>query len=265
MKLSTLKQSAARKILIYGAPKTGKTELYGGLAKEKRLHVFDLEQSTKTFLKESSAAYPYLESINVYPLPDMQTFPVAIGTILAVTKNVKLSICHKHGMVGCKVCKDPASFSEYDPTNFTPDDVVVVDSISQLAASAMNHIMRNSIAKDDFEKKPEWDNYAAQGAMMDRFGSWLQNAPFSIVCVSHETMVEMEDGTKKIVPIGGTSNFSKTFAKYFDDVVYCEIVNGKYVATCSAEDKTRVVVGSRSGRKLRDEKKQQLPLLELFK
>lgn len=267
MKATDLKQGRPRKILVYGAPKTGKTELVGALAAEKRLKVFDLEQSTKTWFKPSSPAYPHLSNIEIFPIADTQTFPVAIGTVLHATKNVKLSICDVHGVVDCPICKKvkDAGFSVYDPTTFTPDDVAVIDSISQLAQSAMYHILRTAIAKDDFEKKADWDDYAAQGRMMDRFGSWIQSAPFSIVCTSHETMVEMEDGTKKIVPIGGTSNFSKTFAKYFDDVVYCEIVNGKYRATCSAEDKTRVVLGSRSGRKLINDKKEQLSLLELFK
>lgn len=266
MKATDMKVAQPRKILIYGAPKTGKTELYGALAAAKKLHVFDNEQSTKTFFKESSPAFKHLNNIEIFPIADTQTFPVAIGTTLHATKNVAFSLCDAHGVKDCPICKKAgASFSVYDPTKFGPDDVVVIDSVSQLAQSAMYHILRNWISKDDYEHKADWDDWAAQGRMMDRFGSWIQSAPFSIVCVSHETLVEMEDGTKKIVPIGGTSNFSKTFAKYFDDVVYCEIVNGRYRATCSAEDKTRVVLGSRSGRKLTGANKEQLSLLELFK
>jgi len=266
MLLSEYKASTARKILIYGPPKTGKTELYGGLAATKKLHIIDLEESVKTFLKPSSAAFPFLGKISLYPLPDTQLMPIGIDTVLRLTRNVPVSICHKHGKVACPICKKEGwPSSDLDVTKFTPEDVLVIDSFSQLADSAMNHIMRKFIEKDDFDAKPTWDDYFKQGNILQRIGTWIQSAPFNIVVVSHETMVEMEDGTKKIVPIGGTSNASKIFAKFFDDVVYTEIVNGKYRAYCSAEDKTRVVLGSRSGRKLQNDKKEQLGLAELFK
>jgi hypothetical protein len=64
-------------------------------------------------------------------------------------------------------------------------------------------------------------------------------------------MVEMEDGTKKIVPIGGTSNASKVFAKYFDDVIYCEIVNKTHRLVSSSTAKANVLAGSRSGKDLK--------------
>ena len=56
---------------------------------------------------------------------------------------------------------------------------------------------------------------------------WNDELKSSIYTIA-ETMVEMEDKEKKIVPIGGTSNASKVFAKYFDDVVYLELVNKQH-------------------------------------
>lgn len=99
--------------------------------------------------------------------------------------------------------------------------------------------------------------------MLDRIFSILQQAPFNVVVISHESLVEMEDGKKKLVPIAGTSNFSKTFAKYFDDVVYAEVVNKKHRFASSTTYSGSIVLGSRSGKEL--EKMESPKLLELFK
>jgi hypothetical protein len=48
-------------------------------------------------------------------------------------------------------------------------------------------------------------------------------------------------------------------------VVYTELVNGKYVASSDAGNKTRIVVGSRTGKKLQDKAGNQLGLIELFR
>lgn len=127
-------------------------------------------------------------------------------------------------------------------------DIVVIDSYSQLAESSLNWIMRDSLAKDDFDKKAGWDEYGKQGRILDRIGSTIQVAPFNVIVISHEIMVDMEDGTtKKVVPIGGTSNASKVFAKYFDDVVYVEVKNKAHVWTASTTGKANVLAGSRAG------------------
>lgn len=280
MKLSAVQPNVARKILIYGDPKSGKTELYGGLAAcGYHLHIIDMEESTKTFLKPSSKAFKFLDTIDVYRIPDTQVTPIAIETVLKVLKGGKCDICHLHGKVDCPVCRakfatlmkeNPEAkveppWSTIDVGGFGPKDVLVLETYSQLAESALNWVMHSSLSKDDFDAKAGWDEYGKMGRILERVGSSIQSARFNIIVVSHSQMVEMEDKTKKIVPIGGTSNASKVFAKYFDDVVYTEVLNGQYRAYCTAKDKFQVVLGSRSGRSLTNEKKEQLGVEELFK
>ena len=101
--------------------------------------------------------------------------------------------------------------------------------------------------------------------MSDRFGSIIQNAPFNVIVISHEILAELEDKTKKIVPIGGTRNKSADFGKYYDDIVYTEVVGGNFMAWAHQADKSRIVIGSRTGKKLQDAKGNQLGLEELFK
>lgn len=265
MKLIDYAPIASRKILVYGAPKTGKTDLVGGLAEKYKLWWFDLEDGIKTLLSSPRIKKEWLNNIELFSIPDTQTHPRAIDVMLRVIKGGPNEICHDHGVSGCPVCKksNPTAFSSIDVRELGPNDVVVIDSVSQLAASAMNYIQKDIIAKDNFDKKPEWDDYAKQGRIMDRIYSIIQQAPFHCVSISHEQLVEQEDGKKKLVPIGGTSQFSKTFAKYFDDVVYCEIVNKKHKAASSTTYSNSIVLGSRTGKQLEN---QEIPsLLELFK
>ena len=265
MKLDLYVPTAARKILVYGAPKTGKTDLVGQLAGIKRLLWFDLEDGIKTLISSPRINKEWLNNIELIKLPDTQTFPVAIETLLRVIKGGENMICNEHGMVRCVKCRPLglAGSTLVNIENFTSEDVLVIDSVSQLSASAMNYIQRAIILKDNFDVKPDWDDYAKQGRILDRIFSILQQAPFNIVCISHESLVEMEDGKKKLVPIAGTSNFSKTFAKYFDDVVYCEVVNKKHKAASSTTYSGSIVLGSRTGKEL--EKGETPSLLELFK
>lgn len=262
MKLSAYTPSIARKILVYGAPKTGKTDFVGQLAAEKKLWWFDNEDGIKTLLNSPRVKKEWLDNIELFKIPDTQVFPVMIETLLHVIKGTEKSVCHAHGAVNCARCKGlPAT--AINLSTFTPNDVLVIDSVSQLASSCMNYIQRDVILKDNYDKKAEWDDYAKQGRIMDRIFSILQQAPFNVVAISHEQLVEMEDGKKKLVPIGGSSQFSKTFGKYFDDIVYAEVVNRKHKFATGTTYSGSIVLGSRTGKEL--EKAEVPSILELFK
>ena len=250
MKLSEYKAKAAKHVLIYGPPKSGKTAALAALAKKYRLHILDNEDSVKTLLNPALVAPELLDNIEVYSIPDKQTYPMAIETTLKVLKGGECKICHLHGKVSCPVatCKDPGTYSTIDVNKLNVhEDILCLESYSQLAESSMNYIMREAIAKDNFDAKAGWDEYGKQGRILERIGSTIQIAPYNCIVTSHEMMVEMEDKTKKIVPIGGTSNASKIFAKYFDEVVYCEVVNRQHRLISSTIAKANVLAGSRSG------------------
>lgn len=265
MNLDEYAETAARKVCVYGQPFTGKTDLVGRLAETKRLWWFDLDDGIKTLLHSPRMKKEWFKNINVFRLPDTQLLPIGIDTVLRVIKGGECKICHLHGAVNCLVCTKnaPEKFSTINVNTFTNDDILVVDSGSQLASSIMCHISKKELAAEKWmDFSPGWDEYKKQGLVSNRVYSIFQHAPFNVCIITHEQLVKLEDGKQKIVPIGGTSEYSKEFAKFFDDVAYCDIVNGKHKVATSSTYRANILTGSRSGKEL---EKLELPsLLPLF-
>lgn len=259
MKLSDMKKSAAKHVLVFGPPKSGKTLLVGRLAEAGfKLKWFDLENGRTTLYQLSPAAQ---ERIDVFAIPDTKDFPIAAETMMQVIKGLRVRICHEHGKVSCAICAkgSPAEFSSICLNELKEDEIFVMDSTTQFSNSIMSHIGRS---KDDLWK-PEWNDYRTQGSMLDRFLSSIQNGSFNSVIITHESSVPLEDGREKLVPVAGTSNFSRNTAKYFDEVVYCEVKNRKHVAASSSTYAPNIVTGSRTG--IKTEENAELGLLRIFR
>lgn len=240
MKLTEVTELTTHRVLVFGAPKSGKTELVGRAAEKMNLEYFDLENGHNTMRKFPIA---WQERINLHIIPDTKDYPIAIETMLKIIKGSPVELCIKHGKIGCLLCKKDGSPQERICLNETPDDtIVVIDSLTQLSNSAMNHLLR---AEPD-TYKPEWTDYRSQGALLDRFLSNCQQATFNLCCITHESTTEMEDGKEKLVPLAGTTNFSRNSAKYFDHVVHCDVSNRKHHFHSSTTDSTRVLTGSRT-------------------
>lgn len=241
MKLSAKIASKSHRVLLFGPPKSGKTQLAGELSKEFNLLWFDLENGVDTLLKLPENQK---ERIEVVTLPDTRSYPIAIETMLKVIKGTKLDICETHGKVGCALCrKESRDFTTVELSSLPLDTIVVVDSLTQLTNSAISHITKNQ--PEDY--KLNYDDWGNLGKLMDTFLSHVQQAGFNVVCISHETETEMEDGKMKLVPTAGTKAFSRNTAKYFDEVVYCEVKNKKHIAASSTVYNGNILTGSRSG------------------
>lgn len=250
MKLSAIDVSAwsPQRVLVFGDSKTGKTTLAAELAKKFNLWWFDLENGMKPLLKLDAESQARVE---LYKIPDTRTYPIAIETMLKVVTGAPVKICHMHGKVDCGVCRqalkenklaEPIE-SEFNLRALGKNDILVVDSTTQLGISAINHVTRNQTD----EYKPDWDDWRKQGFMLDRFFSNIQQSWYNVVCISHTTMAKMEDQSKtKLVPVAGTDNFSRNVAKYFDHVVYCELGTGKHQFGSSTTYRPQVLTGSRT-------------------
>jgi hypothetical protein len=241
MKLSQKTASKSHRCLLFGPPKSGKTQLAGSLASDFNLIWFDLENGVDTLKKLPQEQQ---ERIEVISLPDTRSFPIAIEICLKAIRGSKGSICETHGKWICATCAKTGGTSiDLELNTLGLDTIVVFDSLTQLTNSAIANITKNQ--PDDY--KLTYDDWGNLGKLMDTFLSQVQQAPFHIVCISHETEVEMEDGKQKLVPTAGTRNFSRNTAKYFDEVIYCEVKNRKHVAASSTTYSGNILTGSRSG------------------
>lgn len=247
MKLSDIAPSSAVKILVFGPPKVGKTALVGKLAKTHKLWWLDLESGIKTLLNPAILAPEYRGNINVINIPDHRNYPIAIDTVRAIFKGGLTKVCNLHGKVNCPICvKSEGSFSEINLGTFTKEDVLVIDSLSQLALSAMNRGIIKELQKPDGDEyRKSFSDYAYQGALMENILSYIQVLNVNVVGIAHELEAENLEGREKIVPALGTRNFSLNASKYFDTVVYCTITNKQHRAFSDTTHSPSIISGSR--------------------
>lgn len=268
MNLADYNQHTKTKALIYGPPKSGKTALVGKLAEHFNLHWLDLENGVKTLLNPEMLAPKYRTNVNVINIPDHKLYPVAIDTVRDIFRGGLKKICQAHGKVNCPLCSKNAEarWSELDIGKFGSNDILVIDSLSQLSNSAINKSVLREISKPGGEEyKMSFHDYATQGALLDQVLSMIQVLDVNIAVISHEVESEMSDGKDKIVPMAGTRNFSKLVAKYFDIAVYCTILNKQHRAFASTGHAANVLTGSRIAIDIDEKKGADLSLLSVFK
>lgn len=255
-KMSEVKESVIKHMLIYGPPKAGKTRLVGSLARKYNLHWLDLEYGSDT-LKQLPSEWQ--ERIEAYFIPDNKALPIAVETLLKLFTVKTGDICAAHGKFKCPLCtKENKERWPIDITKFTTNDILVIDSWTQVVLSALANITRNK--GDDY--KMEWDEWNHLKQVMENLLTLVQSAPFHVVVISHEDVVEMVDKTEKIVPVGGSSKTSRNMAKYFGEVIYLEVSNKKHKAYSSTVARNNILTGSRS--QVEFEKTDTPDLIEVF-
>lgn len=241
-------------VLIYGRPKTGKTRLVGTAAKIKefrRIFWFDGENGSETLLN-MGLTEEEMSKVTLFRIRDTPETPIFIETMLKCmsAKNTS-SICDKHGKVSCTEC---ASLGAKGATVFaladlTHNDLVVIDSGSQLADSAM---AAACLGKPTLFK-PGWDEYGVQVKWLSDILSVIQQATHTNFCVvTHELVIEDDEGKDKFAPLMGTKAFCLKVGKYFGTVVYVEKKMNKHVAGSSSLYRHNVLTGSRVNARIED-------------
>lgn len=259
MKPSQLSKNRPQHVMVFGDPKTGKSTLVAKLLQGGfNLTWISMDNGHEVLFKMGLSDEFLDEHLNIIIIPDSKEQPTAIKTCLRIVSGAKTSICDTHGQVDCSTCKrnSSATWSEVFCNSFGPRDIVVYDHIGQLANSAMSHIFKKDNLGD--EDKPTFTHYMAQGFMLDRFLTNVQQASYNVICITHVLEVEMQDDSKKLVPLVGTKNFSSAVGKYFDHLVFCHMVNARHKYGSATTYQNKVVTGSRSDKVIEGDKEASL-------
>lgn len=255
-------------ILIYGDPKSGKSELAATVAKVpwvKNVYWFDIENGSDTLITmvhKGKLTEAQASKIQLISVPDTPEEPRAMETVMkALTVKKDQLICEEHGKIGCVICRDKqAPTVPFNIDKCTEEDFIVVDSGSALGISILNYYCKGK--PSDF--KPGWDEYGAQGRVLGDFGLVIQGARTNFIVIAHSISVDYTENDKeieKLYPSVGTKNFARTFAKYFSHVIYLEIKLGLHKGGSSSLYRKDTVTGSRGEWRLEDQKETDLSLL----
>lgn len=263
MELSQI-TTAFQKILIYGPGKTGKSALAGTLAEGMKVIYNDAEDGVKTLMQLPAA---FQANVQVTQYPDTQEYPIFIESVLKILKGAPVFVCDKHAKVDCMICKaNKASGVSQHINAADPNTVYVFDSFTQLRLSAMWQRYRKVYkGKEPEDVKFEWDDWHWLKFVMEKVGGNIQAARGHIVVITHEESVEQEDKRKQIVPVAGSENTNKVFARFFDHVIYTRKVNGRVAYLSKLTSSNDAFCGSRSSYALEDMAADKVSLLPFFK
>lgn len=233
-----------QKALVYGMSGSGKSLLAGQLAEPTDNHPgfkliwFDFENGSDVLYQLSPEAQRNITLITVRDYPTDQQ---AVKVAYEFAKRKPFKVCVNHGIMGCVTCKtDRSGTAEWDHFDYNkvtdPNTIVVFDSSTQIVSSCMTYITRNEtfdkLGEIDKDSKKEWGHYNAQKQILESIWSSVQAAPFKMVVIAHELELNKEDGknanAKTNQPVGGTSNQSKEFQKYFSHTVHVRLRNNKH-------------------------------------
>lgn len=241
-KLTDVATRKVQHLCIFGDPKSGKSELAASATSLFRRVIWvSLDNGHEVLFKLPREQQ---EKIELVRLPDTKDFPTGITASIEIVSGKSTAICDAHGQVRCLTCrKEPSSvYTTVETFSMQRDELIVFDHLSQMADSAMNLAMKGK----SLDTKPEWPEYSHQGAMMSKVLSNIQQANYNVICIAHVCETEMEDGSKRLVPLVGTVPFSRNVGKYFDHIIYCRVGNKKHAFGSATTYIASVLTGSRT-------------------
>lgn len=238
--------------LIYGAPKTGKTQLMATalrLKALKRVFWFDTENGIATVRKmhkEGLLSDEEISKVIYIKMVDTKDQPGAIVNLLkAICTKSPVNLCIADGVVDSVEGKQKGwPFIKFHYASLTGEDAIFIDSLSQVGTSAL----ALATLGQPTEYKLQLDDYGATGKWLADLLSTIQAAKYChFFCVSHEVLYEEEGKTSKIVPMCGTKAFSNTVGKYFGNQIYLSLFVKAHKAISTTTSSTTAQAGSRLG------------------
>lgn len=228
-------------ICIFGDAKSGKSTLAAQLPPEtKKIIWLSVDNGHDILFKLPKETQ---EKIDLISLPDTKESPIGIRFADKVVLGKKVTLCNIHKDISCSRCTaSNLSVDTVDMSSEPASTVLVIDNITQLADSAMNLTLLGK--KDDY--LPGWPEFRLQGTIMNRMLTGIQQSNRHVICIAHVCETEMEDSTKRLVPLVGTVPFSRGVGKYFDHIIYARTANKKHGFGSSTTYATNALTGSRN-------------------
>ena len=227
--LSSVPQT--HRLILFGAPGSGKTWAIGKLATTHRLIYFSLENGHQTLLNPDCVPIEARKNINIIQMFDTPETPIAATSLDAFFKDRKGSFCDAHGRNNCPLCaRSKAPTYVLDLDTCTPKDIIIIDSLTQWQESISFYL-----TKDSPDSKGDFEYYRKLGLYLGRGLSRIQLINnCSIIVISHEASTEPITGNEKIVPAGGTKNFARNNARYFDGAYHLYKENKRHKMASSS-------------------------------
>jgi len=240
MKISKYAKEQTTRVAIFGLSGSGKSSLAAALSKKYNLKWFDLENSIEILRRLPPDQQDRIDYIRI---PDSATFPIASETLLVLFKAYRGNVCYGHGKLNCPMCiKEGNPRVDIDFNSLTANDIVVIDTATQLSASLLAHLCKDK----PVDYKPQRDEWGALRKYTEWFKSQWQAVPFNIVVLFHTLEAQMDDKAVKLVPNFGSRDMSTSIGGAFTHVIYTEVKNKSHRSASSSTYSNSVLTKSRS-------------------
>lgn len=241
MKLSSPVAKEPQHILVFGDPKIGKSTLVSQLAEDGWNLIWISSDNGHSILRKLSATAQ--SRIELIRLPDTRDYPVAVDAFRRLFSYQPCNFCDTHGKHDCSVCATANnSFTKINLCSIPADTVVVWDNGSQLSDSYLSLITKGK----PVDYKLQLDDWGSLMFHLKKGLMDIQVAPFHFIMIAHAVEEAMTDGSKKIMPAIGSSQFAPKVGGYFDHVIYCHGQNNKHKFASGSTYMNNVVTGSRT-------------------
>jgi hypothetical protein len=262
-------ESSSHSILIYGDSGSGKTRMAATAAlipEINRIVWLDLENGKDTIL-HMGLPDEALKKIQLFQLLDTRKEPHVMNTMLKMfSSKADLNVCEEHGRVNCLECtQGKKSMQVFNITKMTHNDLLVIDSGSQLTDCGVNALLKGQ-PEDAILQIQEWgtvNNWLTAIMQVVQIGRYT-----NVVVLSHVFYDEEYSGTgpnktlirTRLFPMIGTSNYAKKVGKFFGTVVFLELKGSKhaggssttYKVNCNTKSRLNVKVEESQALNMRD-------------